>query len=196
MQKPEYLELFDEIDRVKNDAGKSLLDYVFYNTNTDPLSTLRYVKATNNRENSGVIILAKCDGLEKAYYRDKDASYKRTEYESIRSLWHESNSSKKMMDGIREEYDYLKTHDYSDVFVVNQAQKTGFLANASIIRSLFGWSLLDMANNFNRTLVKDEAEFKEWLSVMPIFMVDNATSMKGKFNAKANEYIKEYNEGL
>ena len=53
-----------------------------------------------------------------------------------------------------------------------------------------------MANNFNAVLVKDEARFKRWLSEMPIFMVDNATSTKGKFNELANKYILEYNSTL
>lgn len=194
--KEEYEKLFDMIKTVKGKEGKNLFDFVNYDSSEDKLEDLRYTKATNNRSEAGVIILMKEDSFSEAYYRDRDASYKRNYYESIRSLWHEENSTKAMLDGIKEEYEYLKENPTSGIFVVNQAQKTGFLSNAKLLRSLYLWSLLDMASGFNALLVKDEKQFKDWLSVMPIFMVDNSLSTKGNFNKLANKYILEYNQSL
>ena len=196
LEDSEYIDLYNELDRIKGESGKSLLDYVFYDSSVDDIDTLTYTKVTNNRESGGVIILSKSYETKNAYYRDKDASYKRNYYYTIRSFWHETNTNKSMLEGIEYEYNYLNEHNYEGILVVNQAQKTALIANAKIITSLFEWSLLDMANNFNRVLVKDEARFKRWLTKMPIFMVDNATSMKGKFNTLANKYILEYNESL
>ena len=111
-------------------------------------------------------------------------------------MCHETNSIKELLDGINSEYNYLIDNPYEDVLVVNQAQRTAFLNNAKIINSLFKWSLLDMAKNTNRELIKNKDEFIRNLSVMPIFMVDYATSNAGNFNKLVNEYIIEYNKSL
>ena len=192
----EYDDLMSELSRVKGDSGKSLLDYIFYNSSTTYISDLTYTMVTNNRQSGGVVLLTKAFETNYSYQRDTDASYKRNYYYTIRSFWHENNSTKEMLEGIEKEYEYVKEQGYDDVLVVNQAQKTALLTSAKIIKSMFDWSLLDMANNFNAVLVKDEARFKRWLSEMPIFMVDNATSTKGRFNELANKYILEYNSTL
>ena len=192
----EYDDLMSELSRVKGDSGKSLLDYIFYNSSTTYISDLTYTMVTNNRQSGGVVLLTKAFETDYSYQRDTDASYKRNYYYTIRSFWHENNNTKEMLEGIEKEYEYVKEQGYDDVLVVNQAQKTALLTSAKIIKSMFDWSLLDMANNFNAVLVKDEARFKRWLSEMPIFMVDNATSTKGKFNELANKYILEYNSTL
>lgn len=192
----EFDDLMNELARVKGESGKSLLDYIFYNSHLAYITDLTYTMVTNNRESGGVVLLTKAFETNYSYYRDNDASYKRTYYYTIRSFWHKNNNTKEMLEGIETEYEYLKAKDYDDILIVNQAQKTALLTSAKIINSLFEWSLLDLANNFNAVLVKDEARFKKWLTEMPIFMVDNATSTKGKFNELANKYILEYNETL
>ena len=101
-----------------------------------------------------------------------------------------------MIDSINKEYEYLKEKNERNVLVVNQAQKTGFIMNTSLIRSINNYSLINFANKFNAILVKDEDRFKDWLSTMPIFMVDYVTSTKGKFNELANKYIMDYNKTL
>ena len=194
----EFSELFDYMETIKTESGKSIFDFAFYDSSTDEIKDLTYTKVTNNKESAGVIILSKKHPSNKVYYRDNDALYKHEAdyYENIRSFWHQTNSNKEMINGIEYEYNYIIENNVKGMFVVNQAQKTALIASAKIIKSLFGWSLLDMANGFNAKLIKDEERFKRWLKAMPIFMVDNVTSKMGNFNALANKYIMEYNESL
>lgn len=195
LEDEEYVDFFNHINTYKNDKGKGILDYAHYNANTDAISTLTYQKVIG--AGAGVILLAKVDGLEKVYYRDKDASYKEyRHYYTIRSFWHEENKTKKLLEGIEEEYEFINSHDYSDVLIVNQAQKTGFFTNLKIVKSLCSWSLLDMAKGFNAKMVKDKELFMKYLDVMPIYMADYINSNKGNFNKLANEYIMEANKNL
>jgi len=193
----EYQNLFDYIESFKNSSNKSILDYINYDTSTDDIGNLTYGQVTKNGSESGVVLLAKTNEFNFAYLRDNDGNYdENRNYKSIRSYWHNKNSDKEMLDGIENEYQFVKAHDYSNKLVINQAQKTAFIASADIIRSVFSWSLLDMANNFNAKLVEDKDRFVRWLDYMPILMVDNSTSNKKDFNKKANEYIKEFNYNL
>lgn len=198
LKKSDYSDLTDFLKTVHAASGKSLLDFVYYDQTVDKISSLTYTKVTNNRTSGGVIILAKTSDFPSIYPRDNDASYTNTSYQTIRSLWHNVNSTNSMRKGIEAEYEYLKENPEisAGIFVVNQAQKTGFVMNVSIIHSLFSWSILDMANNFNKTLVYEKDDFIRWLSEMPIVMVDNATSARGEFNILANKYILEYNSQL
>ena len=130
------------------------------------------------------------------YFRDGDAHYSNKDYENIFSLWHQTNSTKELIKGIDEEASYLRNNDYSNILRVNQAQRTGFMMNIKLIKSLCDFSIINMAKSTNKELVKDEKRFFEYLEVMPIFMVDYSTSNKKDFNKLANKYIKEYNESL
>ena len=192
----DYLALFDYIATIKNSEGKSLLDYVYYDTTTDKLADLYYSDVTNNKSTAGVIILTKSNASKYAFNRDGDASRSNTNYMSIRSYWHEDNGVKNLIDDINGEYEFLKEHPTEGIFVVNQAIQTGFLTNSKIARSFVNWSVLEMARKLNKALVKDEERFKDWLSVMPIFMTDYTTSTSGNFNELANKYIYEYNQTL
>ncbi len=190
----DWIKLVDHLKEIKNTNNKSIIDFVRYDSKVDSLNTLTVGKVTANKTGGGVVILAKTDKFSEFYYRDGNANYQDDRvYQSIRSYWHENNSTSAMIDGINGEYEYCKNLGYSGIFVVNQAQKTAFIMNQKIIRSLFGWSLTKMAAKFNKELVSDKERFEKWLSQMPILMVDFATSTKGDFNTLANEYIKEYN---
>lgn len=191
----DYEKLRLHLEEYKNKNGKSLLDFVRYDSFNDKLNDLTLGKVTNNKTNGGVIILAKNSSVSAFYSRDDDAnSDPEREYTSIRSFWHENNSTNQILNAIDGEYEFCKTQNYSGIFVVNQAQKTAFIMNTKIIRSLFGWSLTKMAVNFNKELTSDKDRFEKWLSEMPIFMVDYALSSKGDFNKLANEYIMEFNK--
>lgn len=192
----DYLALFDYIATIKNSEGKSLLDYVYYDTTTDKLADLYYSDVTNNKTSAGVIILTKSNASKYAFNRDGDASRNNTNYMSIRSYWHEDNGVKSLINDINSEYNFLKEHPTEGIFVVNQAIQTGFLTNSKIAKSFVNWSVLEMARKLNKALVKDEERFKNWLSVMPIFMTDYTTSTSGHFNELANKYIFEYNQTL
>ena len=196
-RRTQMIELINYIGSIKTEHGNSLLDFVYYNAEENPLSELRYNDVTQSGTKGGVIILTKGYQTQYSYKRDNDATYEDQSYDSIRSYWHDSNINQEMIQGIEDEYLYLSNHKdlIEGKFVVNQAQKTALQANKTLVRSLLGWSVLDMNARFNRKMVKNE-DFSKWLSVMPIYMVDNATSRKGKFNKKVNELIMKYNSGL
>ena len=186
-----------EMSEIKNSNGKTILDFINYDAKVDNLSSLTVGKITNNKTIGGIIMLAKTNSYSEFYLRDSNADKDNERiYSSIRSYWHNKNSHKDMLEGIEAEYDFNKQLDYQDIFIVNQAQKTAFILDASIFRSLFSWSLIDMAASFNKELVSDKERFMRWLDEMPIFMVDFATSSRGDFNNKANQYIMEYNNNL
>lgn len=192
----DYVALFDFIATIKNSDDKSLLDYVYYDSENDEIDNLYYNDVTNNKTSAGAIILTKSSASKYAFDRDGDATDKKTYYWTIRSYWHEDNGVSNLLKDIDKEYNYLKENPRDDIFVVNQAIQTGFLTNPKIIRSCLNWSILKMAKDLNKQLVKDETRFKNWLSVMPIFMTDYTTSRYGNFNELANKYILEYNETL
>ncbi len=193
----QIVELINYIGSIKTENGHSLLDFVYYNAHSNSLSELRYNDVTENGTKGGVIILTKGLETEYSYRRDSDASYEDTSYYSIRSYWHDTNNTKEMLLGINDEYLYILNHQdlVEGKFVINQAQKTAFQANKTMVRSLFGWSVLDMNARFNKKAIRNK-DFSKWLSVMPIYMVDSATSRKGNFNKRVNELIISYNEGL
>ena len=98
-----------------------------------------------------------------------------------------------MLTSIEEEYKFITSHDYAYILRVNQAQKTGFIMNLKLLRSMFSWSLLDMASFFNQKMVSNKDLFMKYLDAMPIYIADYVTSNRGDFNKLANEYIMEAN---
>ena len=191
----EYQAFIDYMNIYKNDQNKSFVDYIHYDANVDNLSDLTYQKVIG--DNAGIIMLAKCEGNSLIYKRDGDADTNEARvYASIRSYWHNDNSTNKMRSSIENEYKFIEAHDYANILRVNQAQKTGFFTNLKLLRSMFSWSLLDMAASFNKKMVKDEDLFMKYLDAMPIYMVDYVTSNRGNFNKLANEYIAKANKNL
>ena len=197
LDKDDWDSLLLKFSEIKNDNGKTILDFINYDSKIDNLGDLTVGSVTNNKTSGGIVMLAKTDLYSQFYLRDSNADKDNERiYSSIRSYWHNKNSHKEMIEGIEAEYDFNKQMNYQNIFIVNQAQKTAFIMDTSIIRSLFSWSLIDMAASFNKELVSDKERFMEWLDEMPIFMVDFATSNRGDFNNKANQYIMEYNFNL
>ena len=191
----DYLAFFNYINEYKNAKGKSILDYVHIDPRTRSISDITYSEVIGS--DAGIIFLAKCDETKYSYFRDKDASFKESRiYYSIRSYWHEENKTAAILKSMQAEYDFIESHNYDDILRVNQAQKTGFFTNAKIIKSLFSWSLLDMGQSFNKTMIKDKDRFMKYLDLMPIYMADYVTSNSGNFNKLANQYIGEANEKL
>jgi hypothetical protein len=181
-----FADLFAHIASVKYD-GLSLLDFVRFDPFAIPLGRLSYSESVAG--GAGVVILAKTEQY---------AGCAHYEYaESIRSNWHEHNSSEIMLERINAEYSALEDDPALDrnKFRVNQAQKTVLLTGGGIVNTIFGWSLLDFAYNFNSELIANKG-FDDWLTVMPIFMVDYADSMKDAFNDKVIERINAFNAAL
>jgi len=188
----DFQELFTHLE----DLG--LFEYVKNITNISP-SLLTYAQVTTLGSKAGCVILAKTHCDNRVYYRDGNASQDDQACTSIRSYWHNKNSKKEMQEGIAKENEYIENSDglYDNVFRVNQAQMTGFITQPlPIVRFLFHWSLLGLANSWNSTLINDEVAFKATLPNMPIVMVDYATTSSGNFNKLVNTYINDYNRTL
>ena len=193
----EFSNLFAYMKTVKNSQGKSIFDYVYYSSGTYqiPLSELRYSTATNGKTTAGAIVLAKIIGFSSVYARDGQTLEGYADNsKTIRSLWHETNSYDELVKGIEKEVLFVKDSDINGVFVVNQAQLTGFVGGFRLVKSVFKWSIMDMAADSNAKLVQDKDAFMRNIQYLKIFMVDNATSTKGNFNQLVNEYILEANK--
>ncbi len=179
----DYNGLIDALKEITYN-NQSILDFLNYLPTTIPLSLLTYRLVTLGGNKGGIIILAKNETTNYSYNYDT----------SIRSIWHNKITDEEMFAGISAEYEYLTNHKFETAgkLVVNQAQKTAQINN-QIMNTIFGWSLLDLANNFNYKLAS-HPDFKKWLTEMPIVMVDYADSKKGDFNKKVNELIISYNQ--
>jgi hypothetical protein len=183
-----YAELFEYMENFKQN-GKSLFDYIRYDPTQIPLENLRYRTATDG--GSGAVLLT--PEAESADGVFGGLGYTEAPY----AVWHNQTKESLMLEGIRGEYKKLKENPalYRNTFRVNQAQRTFKFEAASVVDALVGWSLIDMAYKYNYTLLT-QADFKEWLSVMPVFQVDYSDGMYEGFNDKVVEIINEYNAEL
>jgi hypothetical protein len=187
-----YDELFGYLSAFKAD-GHCLLDYVNFDPSSIDLGDLGYNDVTVNGTRAGVVILAKTPPTPALRYHYERGSGDPGDSVAIRSVWHNTSSTEKMLAGIRAEYESLiGDSSQKDMFRVNQAQKTGVYEGSDIVSTLAGWSLVDLANRFNPVLVS-QGDFESWLNVMPIFMVDNATSSHEQFNQRANDAMIAHN---
>jgi hypothetical protein len=209
-----FVDFLHYVDGVKA-AGLSLFDYIPYKTAGDGAAAvweLRYNDLTDRGAKSGIVMLfcsdetpdaaASAEGLAGkvyVYYDETDPENAgRPDYAAIRMLWHESNSSVGIFDGIINEESYIKANwdKYSNMFRVNQTQKTKKLGGAGeIFRTSVGWSFLDFAEDFNYKLL-DQKGFAERFAVMPLFQVDFINASKGDFNNRINAAITGYNNRM
>jgi len=189
----DYDELLNYLASIKNSQGKSLLDYVFYDASVGSLGKLTYKDVKG-----GVVMLGKMKNSSVLYERDGDANYDNSRtYTSIYSYWINHNDTGVMIDKMEATMSYVEGRtDLKQVLRVNQAQKTGFYTDGRIVKSLFGWSLLDLAADFNQELTSDSVRLTKYLKACPILMVDNAGSTKGNFNIDVIDILKDYNQGL
>lgn len=180
-----FVDLFNYIESVKVD-GRSLLSFVNYDPTNIELGALTYGDVTAS--GGGAVILAKTE-------RTQAMRYHYVYKDSIRSYWHEKNVKSELIKGIESEYANLTENasEYKDMFRVNQAQLTGTFGGDTIFNTIFGWSLIDMANGMNKELIKHE-NFKNWFKAMPIIMVDYADCPSS--NEAMNDAVIEYNKGL
>lgn len=179
----DYNNLIESIKNITYE-GKNIFDFLNYVPLYTPLELLTYRLVTLNGKKSGIVMLIKNETTKYSYNYEK----------SIRSTWHNKITDEEMFNAINQENEYLKTHKLETIgkFKVNQAQKTAQLNN-QIFNTIFGWSLIDLANNFNQKLVNHQ-NFDDWLKQMPIVMVDFSDSKKGNFNQLINQKLIEYNQ--
>ena len=79
---------------------------------------------------------------------------------------------------------------------INQTQHAlGVKGFDDFISTLFGCSLLHIAEKYNASLVDDE-RLDSWLDSMPIFSVDFVNCDVGSFNERINKIILDKNKTL
>lgn len=182
--------------------GKTIYDYIYYKAygnDSIPLGKLRYNVVTDFGAESGAVMFVDLNELETSYEKEK-SDYKEffyNRYDTVRSLWHESASSRYLTKQIdKEAENILASSAFDNMLRINQTQHAFTLKRAGDLSGIiFGWSLLRLAEKHNLKLV-ERAEFIEHLRAMPVFMVDFATSAYGDFIVKVNTKIMEYNNNL
>lgn len=193
----EWQNLFNFIKTVKyND--KNLLDYVYYNSNENKLSELRYFDVTKNKQDAGVILLIPNKSLSYAYYRDYGPSDgAKLEFLNIRSHWHNRYYLENLKQDVLEEVEHINNNMdiYKDVLRVCQYISTPFSDN-SYLDALRSQSLLNTAVLVNLSLIEDETYFKNIQSAMPIILIDNTIMQEDDFIFKINSWIFNYNSNL
>lgn len=174
--------------------GNVFSDYMHFDAETVALSSLRY-KDTLSATKGGIIFLINSDesitNVNKQYFYERGDGESATS--NIRSFWHNENETKNIIPQINAEKDYLKANTFTGLRV-NQAQLTPDYLKAPI-RTLWQWTLLDLANHSNNLLLSHD-NFLEWLSVMPIFMVDHASSGYKNFAQTINQAMITANKQL
>jgi len=167
--------------------GRSLLDFVVYDTRAVALGDLTLGCATLAGASAGLVILAKTPVTEGGWHYFYDSS--------IRSQWHNRIRTREMVEAIQGESLYLAENAsrYANRFRVNQAQTTpNFDSVGNALYSLGTWSVISHNARHNARLVARE-DFTEWLEVMPIFMVDFSDTRRGGFNARVMGVINGFN---
>ena len=175
--------------------GNTFADFVHYDSELISLENLKY-KDVKTENKGGIVFLINSD--ESITDEHKKIMYERGDGEenaiSIRSKWHNKNDVKDMIPNIDDEAILIKETTFQNMFRVNQAQLTPNYLK-SPFKTIFSWSLLDIAKHSNIALLQNE-NFDAWLEAMPIFMVDFATSNYENFSTLINEKIITANKGL
>ncbi|MDR1939408.1 MAG: hypothetical protein LBQ40_01255 [Clostridiales bacterium] len=199
--------------------GETLIDYVRYDVSSTPLSELTYGDVTLGGAKSGAVVIfpessqaaiAACGGraVSAAYGCPGDAdplekrdgeldeSLPPVSYTVCYGYWHNRASSRAVIEGIRSETKKINAdkEKYRGVFRINQAQQTPVFLLDELLPSLFGWSLIGMAETHNADLAASP-DFDEWLSAMPVIQVDFVRADNG-FLEKAMQSIRAYNAAL
>jgi hypothetical protein len=163
-------------------------DYVHVAT-TKAIGELRYEEVSNQRTQAGAVLLLPFDASISEFRH-----YPRN-LDNIRSTWHNTASMSTLLTKIDQESSAVLSLGPKQTLVVNQAQRTGVFSGSEIGDTLLGWSLLAMARHGNLHLI-DHPNFRQWLSALPIVMVDYATSDYQQFNTRIHTIFNEYNAQL
>lgn len=168
-------------------GGKSLFDYVNYNTEAkENIGQVTYNDMTDGGTKAGVMIFGSHENKGGEY----DKYYKLSNF--VVSNWLNQTNSKVAIDLIETKYNQMKDHS-SDYLYIIQTQLTpsfkGWFDTAC------GWSVSDMNARHNARVVVDE-RVQKWLSAFPIYLCDYSTTDFGNFSVKVIAELTEYNLNL
>jgi hypothetical protein len=159
----------------------NILDFA-YASDLKQLKDLTFGDVTNNKSDSGVVILSKFAYNNKLFWNYS---------ESIRSNWANEDDFDLLIDFLEVEKDTVTSdEELQEKFRVMQAVTTMQLSVPGILRSFASWSLLGRANSFNEVLLQYE-NLDQLVESMPIIMVDY--SSKPQFVDEIMEKIIELN---
>lgn len=173
------------------DSWKSLMSKLesdgieaYVHTRNGSISSITYDDLTEGGTRPAIVLFGQVTGStadSRFINRNDSSGY-------VRSLWTEQSSYDGLYQKLGEEITNLKSNSnyYFYKFRVMQAQTTGS-------------NLIEDANANNIKILTDE-NFDEWSNLLPIFMVDNATSDTENFNALAVEKLalknREFTDGV
>lgn len=176
-------------------SSNTFSNYIHYDSQTTLLENLKY-KDVRSASKGGIIFLINDD--ESISHEHNKYVYERGDGEdntvSIRSKWHNKYEIEEIIIDINDEATLIDHDDFQKMFRVNQAQLSPNYLKAPL-KTIFAWSLLDIAKKSNITLLENES-FDNWLTAMPIFMVDFANSNYKNFSSLINESIILANKNL
>ncbi len=164
----------DLINRLDQDG---ITRYVY--TKDGSIINYTYGSLTNNGTRPAIVLIGQYTGAK----TDSRFINRRDEDGYVRSKWTDTTSFdswyKAMIDEIAEIRGNTEKYYYK--FRVMQAQTT-----------TTSKSLLDAADENNIAVLSDK-NYGEWMEILPVLMVDNATTSAGNFNALAVERLAKAN---
>lgn len=166
--------------------------YVY--TKNGSLEKLTYGQLTDNGRRAAIVLFGQVTGSE----ADERFINRRDNDGYMRSFYPEKSSYDALYSALEAEVKGLKNDNrekYYYRFRVMQAQTT-----PSTLSFIFGSpNLINDANTNNIKILTDES-YDEWSRVLPVLMVDNATSTAENFNALALEKLakmnREFSQGV
>lgn len=173
----DYHKFYDMLDTY------GLEDYL-YNSDNGPLSDITYGAVTNDKTQSGIVIIDKfTDSTKQTYHYDQ----------SVRSTWADNDDFESTVSFLNEEATLVKgMTEYDNMFKVTQGVTTMQMDAEGVKNGLMSWSLVERAEDFNLYLIESE-EFDTILDSLPIIMVDYANSNENGFVDEIMKKIIEKN---
>jgi hypothetical protein len=167
--------------------GKSILDYVHYNSHVVPISKLTYKDVVPSpATDAGVLLIFDTTDYNPLYYTQTEAV--------LENVWADADTYKDLLASIRHTYAHISEQDMAGIRI-NQGQMTVVMSFTGIFRLLKNHSLLEMAQKSNPQLIAEE-DFKNWFTKMPVLWVDNADDNTNGFNDYVIGFINQYNRNL
>ena len=189
--------ILSDLNQLLDEAG--LGQYVVPN-DLAPLEKLTFHQATQGKTRAGLMVLSKIKPEDKRWWDYGPA---------IRSAWPNQDEPVAIYQFLSDEAELIQAgqaltgnqmagytgRNAKDGFRIMQAVLTMQLNRSGIVRAITGWSLLHRAKWFNHELL-EQPGFDDWLSAMPIVMVDFCNSEQGNFHNRVMERIIQYNQTL
>jgi uncharacterized repeat protein (TIGR02543 family) len=152
--------------------GKSLLDYINYDTSVKTLSQLTYGDLVGDG-NAGFVMFVPTDASISAANAKKIYRHQT----QVRAVWHNTDETSNLVNGIEAEYNtLLNTTTYNGYLRVNQAQLTPQYSSISDIMNILSESLVGMSHDAcNVIITRTNFLNGNWFKVMPVMWVDDAT---------------------